>query len=404
MVKPLTIPIGVDANVYLEQLTENYGNMLRSQLNSEGQRLVSDAELPQRLASYKQELEKCLPKPNQQGYTPTSKEKHNSELRRQEQIRNANERKKSRFGNRTVQNEDGKWVSTNTKDAKHAREVETSKFGHRNGAVLDNIREQSHLSKRSFKSKFGTFFGKHPKAVKAGIAGLLVTLAFAGKAVYDACKDDKPAEPVDNSPKNPPEDSQKVAAADTTQPEKADTTAVKQDTVPADTTPIPVAPADTNDEEKVDEAKDKTQQDEKANELKEDDKADKAEDKKVDEPDDKKSEDKSGAVKDTDKTQNPEQKDDKKVDKDEKVDKKQDEKVDIKQEKPYEVQQGDCVWNIAKATLIEHGYQATPQQILKFVNQIVKDNNLEWKPKGDIEKYFVLIVPGQKLNIQFKEE
>ena len=66
----------------------------------------------------------------------------------------------------------------------------------------------------------------------------------------------------------------------------------------------------------------------------------------------------------------------------------------------YTVKKGDCIWNIAKAYLVTSGQDSSDRAISAQVNKIMEANpNLKWKAKGDIEKYFVDILVGNKIII-----
>lgn len=70
----------------------------------------------------------------------------------------------------------------------------------------------------------------------------------------------------------------------------------------------------------------------------------------------------------------------------------------------YTVKKGDNVWNIAKAYL-ESKLSETPtdRQVYAEVERIMSINpDLKYRPKGDIEKYFVDIFPDQKILIEKK--
>ncbi len=67
----------------------------------------------------------------------------------------------------------------------------------------------------------------------------------------------------------------------------------------------------------------------------------------------------------------------------------------------YEVVKGDCVWNIAKAHLIElnkdnKNYVPSNAEILKHTNELMKINNLKFEP----DNYHVMIYPKQKLKLK----
>lgn len=62
----------------------------------------------------------------------------------------------------------------------------------------------------------------------------------------------------------------------------------------------------------------------------------------------------------------------------------------------YEVQQGDCLWNICKKELRDkNGEEPTGAQIIARIGEVMEKNGLHWES----DNYHVMIYPKQKLNM-----
>ncbi len=170
----------------------------------------------------------------------------------------------------------------------------------------------------------------------------------------------------------------------------ADKKTDKTDTT--ESTKVVPVPVDTDDDEDVDEV-DETDKTKKADESDKTDKSDKTE--KAEETD------KTDKTDKTDETKVPATEAEKKeADKvaDANKDKREPDKVSGNE---YEVVEGDCVWNIAKAHLKELNkdkadYTPSNVEILRHTKELMKINYLHY----EADNYVVIIQPGQKIKLK----
>lgn len=482
---------------FFDNAYANYERSLRDyKLPGATTPFYSEDEIASRLANYRSQLEqRYLPKPR-----VINPEQHHIEVQNRRRayqrwhMENRSQRQLTRFGNRTVLDENGQWVSTDTDEAIKARKFERYNEGHRNtdsrldlerrhlenqtkyGAmskadrqtaretadarraeIMENERidraneneawKKDHPKKSKFERSIVRKFRRFKAMRLGGKLAIGAAVVAVGTGLYFGLFGGKDDEKVEQTQKAPIKDNQEAQTDSTATGGEAQTDSTKNggaapDSVLNDPIKIENIGVEKVDEaEKADEGKKAQDDKKKTEEVKEDNKAAKAEvqeivdkgqtkdgvkvvgkpaiDGSVElENGDSISADGARFNKDgqrvdletgkqvdadgnptTDKTEAKDAGKDKETGK---ADKKLPDglrSIELENGDTVTVEKGDCIYNIIKAVLIEAGLNPTEKDIMDEIEAVRKDNNLKWRSKGQVEKWFIDIYPEQKLTI-----